>query len=190
MLTSQNVLNVETPNLNAILAEYGISINFGAVFEQDTSKMLQNAPEFVIADVSSSFMSNINMAMKMCFVDAGSIQFQDSDKLNELGVTYETIASTGSTSFIRTNFDIQSYSRTEQDSEEGSFIVGADVTKKISDEFLLSTIHFWQTLVFNRQSLFIFGNLLPNADFVTNIGTFTTQYVRDIIRITTIYCVF
>ena len=95
MLTSQNVLNVETPNLNAILAEYGISINFGAVFEQDTSKMLQNAPEFVIADVSSSFMSNINMAMKMCFVDAGSIQFQDSDKLNELGVTYETIASTG-----------------------------------------------------------------------------------------------
>ena len=134
MLTSQNVLNVETPNLNAILAEYGISINFGAVFEQDTSKMLQNAPEFVIADVSSSFMSNINMAMKMCFVDAGSIQFQDSDKLNELGVTYETIASTGSTSFIRTNFDIQSYSRTEQDSEEGSFIVGADVTKKISDD--------------------------------------------------------
>lgn len=134
MLTSQNVLNVETPNLNAILAEYGISINFGAVFEQATSKMLQNAPEFVIADVSSSFMSNINMAMKMCFVDAGSIQFQDSDKLNELGVTYETIASTGSTSFIRTNFDIQSYSRTEQDSEEGSFIVGADVTKKISDD--------------------------------------------------------
>ena len=66
MLTSQNVLNVETPNLNAILAEYGISINFGAVFEQATSKMLQNAPEFVIADVSSSFMSNINMAMKMC----------------------------------------------------------------------------------------------------------------------------
>ena len=134
MLTSQNILNVETPNLNTILAEYGISINFGAVFEQDTSKMLQNAPEFVIADVSASFMSKINMAMKMCFVDAGNIQFQNEDKLNELGVTYETIASTSSTSFVRTNFDIQSYSRTEQDSEEGSFIVGADVTKKISDD--------------------------------------------------------
>ena len=44
------------------------------------------------------------------------------------------MASTGSTSFIRTNFNIQSYSKTEQDSEEGSFIVGADVTKKISDD--------------------------------------------------------
>ena len=134
MLTSQNVLNVETPNLNTILGEYGISLGFGAVFEQDTSKMLQNAPEFVITDVSASFMSNINMAMKMCFIDAGKIQFEDEDKLNELGVTYETLASTGSTSFIRTNFNIQSYSKTEQDSEEGSFIVGADVTKKISDD--------------------------------------------------------
>lgn len=134
MLTSQNVLNVETPNLNTILGEYGISLGFGAVFEQDTSKMLQNAPEFVITDVSASFMSNINMAMKMCFIDAGKIQFEDEDKLNELGVTYETLASTGSTSFIRTNFNIQSYSKTEQDSEEGSFIVGADVKKKISDD--------------------------------------------------------
>lgn len=45
MLTSQNVLNVETPNLNAILAEYGISINFGAVLNklhQKCYKMLQN----------------------------------------------------------------------------------------------------------------------------------------------------
>ena len=134
MLTSQNVLDVETPNLNLVLAEYGISINFGAIFEQSTSNMLQNAPEFVIADVSASFMSNINMSMKMCFVDAGNIQFQDEDKLNELGVTYETLASTGSRSFVRTNFDIQSYSRTEQDSEEGTFIVGADVTKKISED--------------------------------------------------------
>lgn len=134
MLTSQNVLNVETPNFNSILAEYGISIDFGAIFEQDTSKMLQNAPEFVIADVYASFMSNINMSMKMCFVDVGKIQFQDEDKLDELGVTYETIASTSSTSFVRTNFDIQSYSRTEQDSEEGTFIIGADVTKKISDD--------------------------------------------------------
>ena len=49
MLTSQNVLNVETPNLNAILAEYGISINFGAVFEQDTSIPLTP----VKADLSS-----------------------------------------------------------------------------------------------------------------------------------------
>ena len=96
--------------------------------------MLQNAPEFVITDVSANFMSNINMSMKMCFIDAGRIKFVDDDKLTELGVTYDAIATTGITSFERTNFNIQSYNRTEQDGEEGSFIVGADITKKISDD--------------------------------------------------------
>jgi len=79
-------------------------------------------------------MSNINMSMKMCFIDAGRIKFVDDDKLTELGVTYDAIATTGITSFERTNFNIQSYNRTEQDGEEGSFIVGADITKKISDD--------------------------------------------------------
>ena len=142
MLTSQNILDVELPNLNTILAEYGISINYGVIFEQDTSKMLQNAPEFVIADVSASFMKNINMSMKMCFIDAGKIQFQDEDKLEELGVTYETLASTSSSSFIRTDFNTQSYSKTKQDSDEESFIVGADVTKKISDEISSELVIF------------------------------------------------
>ena len=134
VLTSQNILNIETPNLNKVFAEYGFSIEYGAIFEQDTSKMLQNAPEFVITDVSANFMSNINMSMKMCFIDAGRIKFVDDDKLTELGVTYDAIATTGITSFERTNFNIQSYNRTEQDGEEGSFIVGADITKKISDD--------------------------------------------------------
>lgn len=134
VLTSQNILNIETPNLNKVFAEYGFSIEYGAIFEQDTSKMLQNAPEFVITDVSAKFMSNINMSMKMCFIDAGRIKFVDDDKLTELGVTYDAIATTGITSFERTNFNIQSYNRTEQDGEEGSFIVGADITKKISDD--------------------------------------------------------
>lgn len=134
VLTSQNILNIETPNLNKVFAEYGFSIKYGAIFEQDTSKMLQNAPEFVITDVSAKFMSNINMSMKMCFIDAGRIKFVDDDKLTELGVTYDAIATTGITSFERTNFNIQSYNRTEQDGEEGSFIVGADITKKISDD--------------------------------------------------------
>lgn len=75
MMTSQNILNIETPNLNAILAEYGISINFGAVFEQATSKMLQNAPEFVIADVSSSFMSNINIPINILIINIPYIPF-------------------------------------------------------------------------------------------------------------------
>lgn len=132
MLTSQNILNLNTPNFNAILSEYGISIGFGAVFEQDKDKMLQNSPEFVIADVKASFMSNINMNMKICMADPGKIEFADEEKLSELGVEYEEIATTSDKSFLRTDFDINSYSRTEHDYDEESSIVGALVTKTIS----------------------------------------------------------
>ena len=133
-LISQNILEVDTPNLNSILDQYGVSIQYGAIFEQDTTKMLQNAPEFIISDVNASFMSDIGMNLQMCLVDAGSIELADDTKQEELSVEYETIASTGDTAFIRTNFDTTSYTRTDADSEEGSFIVGARATKKISED--------------------------------------------------------
>ena len=133
-LISQNILEVDTPNLNSILDQYGVSIQYGAIFEQDTTKMLQNAPEFIISDVNASFMSDIGMNLQMCLVDAGSIKLADDTKQEELSVEYETIASTGDTAFIRTNFDTTSYTRTDADSEEGSFIVGARATKKISED--------------------------------------------------------
>ena len=116
-----------------MLEQYGISIKAGAIFEQDESKMLTGAPEFAIADVNASFMQ-MDMNLKMCMTDAGSIEFANSDKLEELGVEYETIAQTGDTAFIRTNFNTNSHTRTKDDSEEGSFIVGALVNKTISDD--------------------------------------------------------
>ena len=134
MLTSQNIVEKETPNFDQILAQYGISIEYGAIFEQDTSKMLQNAPEFVITDVNASFLQDIDMTLKMCFTDPGKIEFADEDKLTELGVDYEAIAQTGGSSFVRTNFDLNSYTRTDEDSEEGASIVGAFVTKTISED--------------------------------------------------------
>ena len=134
MLTSQNIVEDETPNFDQVLAQYGISIGYGAIFEQDSSKMLQNAPEFVITEVNASFLQDIDMTLKMCLTDPGKIEFADEDKLTELGVEYEIIAQTGDTSFVRTNFDLSSYTRTDEDSEEGASIVGALVTKTISDD--------------------------------------------------------
>ena len=134
MLTSQNMLDVDTPNFDQVLEQYGITLGYGAVLEQDSSKMLQDSPNMIIEDVSASFMSKLDMKIKMCLINAGKIQFAADDKLEELGVTYETIASTTDTAFVRTNFDTKTSSRTEQDSEEESIIVGAYVNKNISDD--------------------------------------------------------
>lgn len=134
MLTSQNMLDVDTPNFNQVLEQYGITLGYGAVLEQDSSKMLQDSPNMIISDVSASFMSKLDMKIKMCLINAGKIEFAADDRLEELGVTYETIASTSDKAFVRTNFDTKSSSKTEQDSAEGSAIVGAYVNKKISDD--------------------------------------------------------
>ena len=55
----------------------------------------------------------------MCAINAGKINFADDDKLKELGVTHETIASTGDTAFVRTNFNAKSSSKTDEDKDEG-----------------------------------------------------------------------
>lgn len=134
MLTSQNMLDVDTPNFDQVLEQYGITLGYGAVLEQDSSKMLQDSPNMIISDVSASFMSKLDMKIKMCLINAGKIEFAADEKLEELGVTYEAIASTTDKAFVRTNFETNSSSRTEQDGEEGAAIVGAYVSKKISDD--------------------------------------------------------
>lgn len=166
MLTSQNILEVDTPNLDAVLAEYGISIQYGAIFEQDADKMLQNAPEFVIANANASFMSNLNMNMQICVIDAGNIEFANEEKLKELGVEYETIASTGERAFTRTNFDIKSYTKTEQDGEESSSVIGALVKKKISDDV--------------KSELIIYSNEIFASNLQVPISNQYYKYASDL----------
>lgn len=174
LLTSQNVLDVETPNFDAVLAQYGIKINFGVVYEQDTSKMLTSYPEFPIVDVDASFMNNINMDLKLCVVDAGSIEFADEETLENLGIEYETLAETSEKAFFRTNFTIQTYSRTANDSEEGKFIVGADVTKTINDDVKSELIVYSSEFAASNMTVPVGGyyvyaiTLYNNEDVVLN----------------------
>lgn len=182
ILTSKNILDVDTPNFNSILSQYGISISFGGVFEQDASKMLQNAPQFVITDISASFMSDIDMAIKACLVIPGKIEFAEAGKLEELGVEYEAIASTGEKSFVRTNFDITSYERVSQDAEASSSIVGAKVTKNISDDkkselIIFSNEEFASDMKIpvNNQYYMYAVDLYNNKDVILNSISYLTQ---------------
>ncbi len=166
VLTSQNILNVDTPNFDAVLSQYGINIDYGAIFEQDSTKMLQNAPEMVITDVSASFMNDIDMAMKMCLLDPGKITFADEDKLTELGVEYEEIAKTSKKSYVRKDFNLTSYERTSSDSEEGESIVGAKVTKTLSDNV--------------KSEVIIYSNELFATDMQIPVSSQYYMYALDL----------
>lgn len=182
MLTSQNMLDIETPNFNKILEQYGITIEYGALIEQDSSKMLQNSPNTIIEDVSASFMNKLDMKIKMCAINAGKINFADDDKLEELGVTHETIVKTGDTAFVRTNFNAKSYSRTDEDKEQGSAVIGAYANKKISDDKTSQLIIYAnelfasdKTVLINEQYYTYASELYNNKDVVLNSISHLTE---------------
>ena len=181
LLTSQNIIKEDTPNFDQVLAQYGVKINLGAIYEQDSSRMLSSYPEFPISTVNASFMDNINMDLKLCVVDAGNIEFEDEEILENLGVEYEAIAETSNKSFVRTDFTISSYTRTSSDSEQGAFVVGADVTKTIDENIKSELIVYSSEFAASDMTVPVGGyyvyavGLYNNQDIILNSVAHLTE---------------
>ena len=181
ILSSQNIIKVETPNFDQILAQYGITMPKGIVYEQESNKMLYDTPNMIVTNASAGFMSDIDMSLRLFLANAGRIRFANETKLEELGVTYETIASTSESSFVRTDFSQESKSRTDKDSEVGSSIVGAHITKKLSEDkssqlIIYSNETFASTsqVIIGYQSVFAVS-LYNNEDVVLNSVSHLTE---------------
>lgn len=143
-LTSQNIIDAETPNLNSVYEKYGITIEKGIIIEQDPNKMLSGSPEFIISEIypGSSITQKLDMSINMCSVDAGVIKFAEQETLDKIGVTYEPIAQAGSDAFLRKDFTIQSMAKTAQDETAENALIAASVTKKINDEMSSQLVIF------------------------------------------------
>lgn len=134
LFTDANVTKIPMPNFQKVLDEYGISISEGILIEQDANRMLSGFPEAIIVTVNqgTSVTKSINMETSACFINSGKINIKDSETLEKLGVTLETLATTSSKAFYRTNLNLQTTSKQKED-EEGEATVGALLTKKIDD---------------------------------------------------------
>lgn len=136
LFTDPNTTGKEMPNFQKILDEYGISISKGVMLEQDTDKMLYGTSSAILVTVSpyTSVTSATNMNINACFMSPGRIDFADSNKLEELGVQVENLATTSENSFYRTDYSITSSSKTNSDEDSPNATVGALLKKKINDE--------------------------------------------------------
>ena len=123
-------------NFQKVLDQYGVSISKGAMLEQDSDKMLYSTPSAILVTVSpsSSVTSETNMNMNACFMTSGRIDLKDSEELEKIGVEVETLATTGENSFYRTDYSIETNSKTKSDEEAGNSTVGALLKKKIDDD--------------------------------------------------------
>ena len=103
LLTGPNINNVNLTNFQKVLDEYGITIEKGVVFEGSSANMVSGYPDFVIEETgSTSLTQNLNMTMSLCLVDAAKITFNE-EKLEELKVEHEVLATTTEKAFVRTN---------------------------------------------------------------------------------------
>lgn len=159
LMCGPNLQNIKLSNFQQVLDEYGISISNGVVFEGNNANMVYGYPDFIIEEVrNTSLTEKLNMTMNLCLVDAGEITFNE-DKLEELGVEYETLATTTENSFTRTNLNQKSVSKTSEDSEQKSCIVAAIANKKLGE---------------NKESkIIVYANELFAMDMPVPINNYT-----------------
>ena len=125
------------PNFQEVLDEYGIELDEGIMLEEDSDRMLLGTPNAIIVTVSpyTSVTKETNMNMNACFMNSGRIQIADSEELEKLGVQVETLATTGSNAYYRTNYSLAvTEGKTNDDEEAGAATVGALLKKTIDED--------------------------------------------------------
>lgn len=173
LLADANILEIETPNFDKLLDLYGFTISEGMLLEQDQNQMIYGSPEFIISEVDTSILSkNINMNMNICVIDSGRIEFKDEETLTGLGVTYNTMAKTSESAFLRTNFNISTLSKTNQDTDASNSIIGALVTRNLENDKKAEMIVYSNAVFATNQQInmnnayAMYANKLCNNDDV------------------------
>ena len=189
LLTDPNTTGADMTNFNQILDTFGTSMPNGIVIEEDESRMLYGSPEFILPNIGyNAITDNINMEIDFCLVDSGIIKFADSDKLEELGVTYEQIGYTSEKAFLRTDFTISTISKTDADEDASQETVAAIVTKTIDEDTTSKMIIYANSIFATNmeiplsQMYYTYAiNLRNNEDMVLNSISYLTERTDTII---------
>lgn len=191
--------NYNLPNFQKVLDEYGITIEDGIILEGDTERMIQGAPNFIINDVTtdSSITKNAGMNISSCFINAGRIEFETPEKMEELGVDVEYLTAASSDAFYRTDLSITSASKTDSDEDIDSSTTGAILTKKIDDEKESKLVVFSNAVFATNTKIqvatgyYIYAiDLYNNKDILLNSISYLTERednitIRKNVEITT-----
>lgn len=132
-LNAAMTVNKELPNVNRILAEYGINpFEVGIIRETDSQKMVSGAPDLIIPNIEySEITKDLYSSTGVIFINATKININE-DKLEELKVEKTELVKTSENAYFRTNFNVQSNNPTG-DEEKKSFLLGAKLEKTIKE---------------------------------------------------------
>ena len=133
-LINDNLDESTLVNVNKILALYGISFSKGIVCEQNANNMIMGNPDLIIPELSyNDIVKDIYTDGYLVMIDAGKINTADYEALEELNVTASPFIQSTEDSFYRDNTNSSIYQKLDSD-EEGPFVLGEMLTKKINDD--------------------------------------------------------
>ncbi len=125
-------MEAEFPNMQKILDLFGAKFDEGIILEQDTDKMLLQSPNYIIPNITTTNATkNIVTDGGILLINASRITLKDDQTLEELKVNSQNILTTGETALFRTDVSNTSNIKIPSD-EEGTFILGAKLTKTIT----------------------------------------------------------
>lgn len=161
------------PNFEKLSGLFGAKFEDGIILEQDASKMALQSPNYIIPNITSTKATkNIATDGGVLLINASKIKIEDDEKLDELNVTSEEILTTGDTALFRKDATNTSTSKISSD-EQGSFTIGAKLTKTIDDKeavmYVLSNnffvVDYPITIGSNKTYPIMFYN---NKDYILN----------------------
>ena len=124
--------NEEMPNVNKILATYGVNpFQVGIIRQTDASKMVVETPDLIMPDVQySTITKDLYNLTTPIFINATKININE-EALEELNVEKTDLLLASEDAYFRTDFNINSDEPTDGE-EKGEFIVGAELDKTIT----------------------------------------------------------
>lgn len=153
---SKSLITEEMPNFTEIMNLYGVNITEGVVLESDSEKMIKNKPGYILADYNVG-----NDSGNICMIEPGVISFSDNETLERLKVKYNVIAKASDTAFLRTDMTVHDYSMTDSDSKLENAILGAEITKNISEDTVSKMIIYSNSIFATDQTITI-NDILTN----------------------------
>lgn len=122
------------PNFEKLSGLFGAKFEDGIILEQDANKMALQSPNYIIPNITNTKATkDIATDGGILLINASKVKIEDDEKLDELNVTSEEILTTGDTALFRKDATNTSTSKISSD-EQGSFTIGAKLTKTIDDK--------------------------------------------------------
>ena len=136
VLADPNFGMIDLPNFNNILANYGISLSKGEVFESNSGNMISGYADMIIPDINttSEITRYIATDGAVVFIGAGVINSVSYDELENLGVTKTDLIYAKDTTFLRNEYDTSDVSRKSTDEDAAGAAMGSLLTKTITKE--------------------------------------------------------